>query len=258
MTERPGVTPPPWVALGPQDAPAIVFVHATRLTRMQWYPQLRRLADRYRCVAVDLPGHGRRAAEPFTIEAAVAAVEEAIIAEVPAGRAVIVGLSLGGYVAIEVAAAHPDRVAGLVLAGCSAEAVGPTAHPFGLLATLMERTPRPVVDRLNRWFFGIRFRRSISAPIIEGGFWPQGGAAAVRQVIGRRYLERLGRLWTPVLVVNGSLDPVFAPQGPHWAASCRAGRHVLLTHATHLSSLDRPTTFSRHVAAFVDRVRGGD
>jgi pimeloyl-ACP methyl ester carboxylesterase len=254
MAAPPVVTPPPWVASGPADAPAIVFLHGTRMTRAQWYPQLRRLAGRYRCVAVDLPGHGRRAAEPFTIEAAVAAVEEAIATEVPAGRAVIVGLSLGGYMAIEVAAARPDLVAGLVLAGCSAEAVGPTARPFGLLAALMERLPRPAFDRLNRWFFEVRFRRSIAAPIIEGGFWPEGGASAVRLLIGRRYLERLGRLWTPVLVVNGSLDPVFAPQGEYWAASCRSGRHVLLPHATHLSSLDRPTTFSRHVAAFTDRV----
>lgn len=258
MAALPRDTPRPWVALGPVDAPAIVFLHGTRMTRAQWYPQLRRLADRYRCVAVDLPGHGRRAGEPFTIDAAVAAVEEAIAAEVPAGRAVLVGLSLGGYMAIEVAVARPDVVVGLVLAGCSAEAVGPTARPFGLYAALLERLPRPTLDRFNRWFFGLRYRRSIAAPIIECGFWPEGGAAAVRLLVGRRYLERLGRLWTPVLVVNGSLDPVFAPQGDYWAASCRSGRHVVMPHATHLASLDRPTTFSRQVAAFTDAVaRGG-
>jgi len=257
MAEPADLAPRPWIALGPQDAPAIVFVHGTRMTRTQWYPQLRRLAARYRCVAVDLPGHGRRAGEPFTMEAAVAALDEAIAAEVPAGRAVLVGLSLGGYVAIETAVAHPERVAGLVLAGCSAEAVGAAARLFGLLAMLLERTPRPTIDRLNRWFFTIRFRRSIAGPIIEGGFWPEGGAAAVRRLIGRRFLERLSRLWTPVLVVNGSLDPVFAPQGEYWAASCRAGRHVLLPHATHLSCLDRPTTFARHVAAFTDEVAQG-
>jgi pimeloyl-ACP methyl ester carboxylesterase len=248
----------PWVALGPVDAPAIVFLHGTRLTRAQWFPQLRRLAGRYRCVAVDLPGHGRRGEEQFTIEGAVAAVDEAIAAEVPSGRAVLVGLSLGGYVAIETAAALPDRVAGLVLAGCSAEALGPTAWPFGALAIGLGRLPRGVSDGLNRAFFSIRYRRSIAAPIIEAGFWPDGGAQAVRLIIGRRFLERLGRLWTPVLIVNGSLDPVFGPQGDYWAASCRAGRSVTLPHATHLSSIDRPRAFSTVVAAFTDRVaRGG-
>lgn len=244
----------PWIAVGPRDAPAIVFLHGTRLTRTQWYPQLRRLGTRYRCVAVDLPGHGRRADEPFTIEGAIAAVDQAIRAEVPAGRAVLVGHSLGGYMAIEVADARPDLVAGLVLAGCSIEATGPASWLFGSAARVFERVPVATLERANRWFFRVRFRRSTAGPIIEGGFWPRAGAAGSRLVLGRRYLERLGRLWTPVLVLNGSLDPVFAPQGDYWAASCRKGRHEVLAHATHLSSLDRPTSFSRRVAAFTDEV----
>jgi pimeloyl-ACP methyl ester carboxylesterase len=245
--------PRPWIALGPREAPAIVFLHGTRLTRGQWSPQLRRLSTRYRCVAVDLPGHGLRGGDPFTLEAAVGAVAEAIDAEVPAGRAVLVGLSLGGYVAIETAEARPDLVVGLVLAGCSAEAIGPRAWPFQVLAALMEGLPPRLVDRLNRSFFTLRYPRSIAGPIIDGGFWPAGGAEAVRALLGRPYLERLGRLWTPVLVVNGALDPVFAPQGEHWAASCRAGRHVTIRRAMHLSSLDRPRAFSEAVASFVDQ-----
>ncbi len=75
----------PWTALGPVDAPAIVFVHGTRLTRAQWSSQLRLLSGRYRCIAIDLPGHGARAGEPFTREAAAAAVAEAIEAESAVG-----------------------------------------------------------------------------------------------------------------------------------------------------------------------------
>ncbi len=251
--EQPDARPHPWIALGPRDAPAIVFLHGTRLTSAQWLPQLRRLSDRYRCVAMDLPGHGLRAGEPFTIEAAVAAIDAAIEAEAAGGRAVLVGLSLGGYVAIEAAEARPERVAGLVLAGCSAEPVGPSAWPFRLFAALMERVPGPAFDRVNRSFFRTRYPRSIAGPIIEGGFWPVAGAEAVRLLVGRRFLERLGRLWTPVLVVNGALDPLFGPQGDHWAASCRSGRHVAIPRAMHLSNLERPRAFAELVAAFTER-----
>lgn len=247
----------PWTATGPVDAPAIVFLHGTRLTRAQWLPQLRRLGGAYRCVAVDLPGHGALADRPFTIAAATDLVRAAIEAEIPSGRAVIVGLSLGGYVAIDTAEAYPEVVAGLVLAGCSGEAFGPMSWPYRFFRALLERSPRPAQDLANKGFFRLRYRRGIAEPIIKGGFWPRGGAAALDLLIGRRYLDRLGRLWTPVLLVNGSLDPVFGPGGEYWAASCRSGRHVVIPRAMHLSNLDRPRAFSRLVAGFTNRAARG-
>jgi pimeloyl-ACP methyl ester carboxylesterase len=239
---------PPWTAVGPRTATTIVFIHGTRLTRAQWLPQLRRLSVSYRCVALDLPGHGARAAEPFTIERAVDAVTAAIDAESASGTALVVGLSLGGYVAIEAAEARPDRVLGLVLAGCSAEPIGPSSVPFRLFAALMERVPPRALRVVNHTFFRTRYRPGISEPIIAGGFWSAGGAQALRTLIGRRYLERLGRLWTPVTIVNGAFDPVFGPGGEPWASTARRGRSVRIAWALHLSNLDRPTTFSRVVA----------
>jgi pimeloyl-ACP methyl ester carboxylesterase len=248
----------PWTVLGPRDAPGLVFIHGTRLTRAQWVPQLRALSARYRCVAIDLPGHGALAGVPFTIEAAVEDVRDAIDREIPSGRAVVVGLSLGGYVAIDTAEAYPGRVAGLVLAGCSAEAFGPTAIPYRFFRALLRRSPRRAQDAVNAAFFRARYRRATAQPIIEGGFWPGGGSAALGLLLGRRYLERLSRLWTPVLVVNGALDPVLGPQGEYWAASCRQGTHVRLARAMHLSNLDRPAAFSAAVDAFAGQIARGD
>ena len=239
---------PYWTAVGPRTGTTIVFIHGTRLTRAQWLPQLRRLSASYRCVAVDLPGHGARAAETFTIEGAVDAISTAIEAEAASGRALVVGLSLGGYVAIETAEARPDRVLGLVLAGCSAEPIGPSSVPFRLFAALMERVPPRALRVGNLAFFRARYRRAVSEPVIAGGFWSAGGAQALRTLIGRRYLERLGRLWTPVTIVNGAFDPVFGPGGEPWASTARRGRSVRIAWALHLSNLDRPTTFSRVVA----------
>ncbi|HYO43927.1 MAG TPA: alpha/beta fold hydrolase [Candidatus Limnocylindrales bacterium] len=247
----------PWTALGPADAPGIVFVHSTRLTRAMWWPQLRRLSGSFRCVAVDLPGHGVLADEPFSIAGAVDVVRLAIEAEIPAGRAVIVGLSLGGYIAIDTAEAHPDLVEGLVLAGCSGEAFGAMATPFRLFRALLAKGPRPLQRIISLAFVRSRYRRHVSEPIIEGGFWPDGGADALTVLIGRHYLDRLSRLWTPVLVVNGALDLVFGPQGDYWAASCRRGEQAVIPLAMHLSNLDRPSTFARLVAAFTGRTARG-
>jgi pimeloyl-ACP methyl ester carboxylesterase len=91
----------------------------------------------------------------------------------------------------------------------------------------------------------------VAEPIIAGGFWSEGGADAVRTLLGRRFLERLARLWTPVMIVNGALDPVFGPGGELWAASCRQGRSVVIPWAMHLSPLDRASLFSAYVDGFV-------
>jgi pimeloyl-ACP methyl ester carboxylesterase len=240
------------------DAPGIVFVHSTRLTRAMWWPQLRRLSGSYRCVAVDLPGHGVLGAEPFTIERAVEVVRRAIETEIPAGHAVVVGLSLGGYVAIDTAEVHPELVDGLVLAGCSGEAFGAMAMPFRFFRALLARSPRRGQDLVSAGFMRTRYRRREAGPIIEGGFWPRGGATALTALIGRRYLDRLSRLWVPVLVINGSLDLVFGPHGEYWAASCRRGEQAVIPRAMHLSNLDRPSRFARLVAGFTSRTaRGG-
>ena len=106
--------------------------------------------------------------------------------------------------------------------------LGPRARPAGRVRRREPRLlPRPL-------------RHPDRDPIIAGGFWPVGGAQALRELLRTRFVERLGRLWTPVLVVNGALDPVFGPGGDPWAAACRRGRHVVLSRAMHLANLDRP------------------
>jgi pimeloyl-ACP methyl ester carboxylesterase len=239
-----------YTAVGPADAPAVVFIHGTRVTRGAWWPQLRRLRGELRCIALDLPGHGAAAGIPFTLESAADRVA-AIVDEAAGGSAVLVGLSLGGYVAMETAARHPDRVRGLVLAGCSADPFGPVTIAFRILAWILERIPQEMSGRINAWWFRARFQPAIAEPIVERGFWPIGGAMAVRSLLGRRFRDRLASFPGPVLFINGALDPVFRPRGAWFAAGTRSGSVELLARATHLSNLDAPGPFADAVRRFV-------
>ena len=122
----PGSRPEPGEAVdaaGSLDAPPIVLVHGSVVSRKMWLPQLRSLSSAHRVVAPDLPGHGDLADVPFTFAAAVETVRGAIARDA-GGRALVVGLSLGGWVAIELAHRHPETVAGLVLVGCSRDTNG--------------------------------------------------------------------------------------------------------------------------------------
>ncbi|HET7168114.1 MAG TPA: alpha/beta fold hydrolase [Candidatus Limnocylindrales bacterium] len=238
---------------GPAGAPSIVFVHGTRLTRTMWRAQMDDLGDRYRVVALDLPGHGRLADRPFSV--AAAADELARVIEIAAGgSAIVVGLSLGGYVAMDLAARRPELVRGLVLSGATAEPVGPWAAPYRALAWGMERFDGERLDALNRWFFRTRFGPAIAEPIIAGGFWSVGGAAALRSLLGQRFIPRLARYPGPTLILNGAWDLPFRLFARRFARAARQARRVRLAGATHLANLDRPAAFSLAVRRFAENL----
>jgi pimeloyl-ACP methyl ester carboxylesterase len=235
---------------GPVDAPAIVFVHGTRLTRAAWAPQLGALSDTYRVIALDLPGHGVLADRDFTVASAADEVAR-VVAEAAGGRAVIVGLSLGGYVAMELAARDPDRVRGLVLSGASQEPVGLLATPYLALARALEWFDGPALDALNTWFFRTRFPPAIAEPIVAGGFYSAGGAAALRDITGQRFASRLATYEGPVLILNGALDVLFRLGAGRFAKAAHDVRRVRLGGATHLANLDRPDAFNEAVRRFM-------
>ena len=236
---------------GPPDAPAIVFVHGTRLTRAAWTPQMRGLAGAFRTIAVDLPGHGEARAEPFTLAGAAASVARAID-DAAGGRAIVVGLSLGGYVAMELAATSPERVRGLVLAGATADPTGLRRFPYLWLGWVMTTFDGPRLDALNRWFFRSRFPPAIADPIIAGRFWSSGGAVALRAIAGESFPARLAAYPGPTLLLNGELDLPFRLSLRTFARAAQQPRRIRLAGATHLSNLDRPAAFNEAVRRFAE------
>ena len=238
------------IVAGPIGAPAIVFVHGTRLTGTMWAPQLAELSGEFRTIAIDLPAHGARADEPFTLRGAADAVAAAIRDHATGGRAVVVGLSLGGYVGMALAARDRGPIRGLVLSGATAEPVGGRTLPFLALASLMDRVDDDRLARLNAWFFRARYRPEIAEPIVAGGFWSKGGAEALRHIVGERFAPRLAAYPGPSLILNGERDVIFRMSAPAFAAAAADPRRVLLAGATHLASLDRPLAFSESVRRF--------
>jgi pimeloyl-ACP methyl ester carboxylesterase len=245
-----GLGPSTYDVAGPVDAPAIVFAHGTRLTRAAWAPQMEMLSDTYRVVALDLPGHGVLADRDFTVASAADELGR-VVAEAAGGRAVIVGLSLGGYVAMDLAAREPGRVRGLVLSGATQEPIGLPATPYMALAWALERFDGPGLDALNAWFFRTRFPPAIAEPIVTGGFYSTGGAAALRDIIGQRFAPRLAAYDGPVLIVNGDLDPLFRLGAGRFARAARHARRIRLAGASHLANLDRPEAFNEALRRFM-------
>jgi pimeloyl-ACP methyl ester carboxylesterase len=240
-------------AVSADRSPTIVFLHGTRLTGSQWTIQVDALGGEYRCLAPDLPGHGIAADRPFTLAGAADAVAQALEAEA-GGPAILVGLSLGGYVAMEVAARWPERVAGLVLAGATTEPVGPRALAFRALAWIFETFDETWLRRINVWFFRWRYRPAIAEPIIAGGFYFRGGAVAVRSLVGERFRPRLGRYHGPTLILNGQFDLLFRLSQRSFVEAADDARAKVIPRAMHLTNIDRPDVFTAALRRFVRTV----
>jgi pimeloyl-ACP methyl ester carboxylesterase len=249
------VTPPAtqyWSVDGPTDAPPIVFLHGAIVGNI-WGPQVRALRDRFRCITVDLPGHGRLASTPFSFDAAVAAVTGVIDACVQ-DRAIVVGLSLGGYVGMATAAAAPDRVRGLVVADASLEPSGLAGPGVLAYALLLHWLPARLVRSVNVGLFRRAYGRAVTAELAEG-FDARAGGRSVLALVRQRFRERLRAYGGPVLILNGDRDVVFVAGERRFVAGLPNVRVERISGAGHLSNLDRPDDFTAAIVRFAASLR---
>jgi pimeloyl-ACP methyl ester carboxylesterase len=97
---------------------AILFLHAGGLSGKSWLPVMEELPD-YHCLAPDLPEQGSSGAIPYSFEKCVSETVQVLRSRTPAQKAHVVALSLGGPVALSLAACHPEMVDHLLISGCS-------------------------------------------------------------------------------------------------------------------------------------------
>ncbi|MFF4603391.1 alpha/beta fold hydrolase [Streptomyces sp. NPDC001339] len=226
-----------------EQALPIVFVHGMRVSGTMWRAVIRAIGTRHPTAAPDLPGHGTRRGEPFTMPGAVAAVAEAV--DELGGRALVVGLSLGGYVALATAAAHPERVRGLVAMGCTTLPRGPVAVAYRGMARAGGRYPE-AVNRLSAFALRRGLPRPLAEAMVAGGLSSETMPDIVNSVAGQDPLASLAAYPGPVWLVNGERDH-FRRHERHFVRSCRQGRLVLLPGRGHLTSLADPAVVARQV-----------
>ena len=242
------------------QGPPMLLLHGLGGSHDDWRRQFDVFARRYRVIAPDLRGFGdseRR--EPFTVQQ-YARDAAALIVALGAGRAHVVGLSMGGAVAIELALSAPDRVAGLVLANTApnfelrdwerrymgfsrfllallfgvggvarlfARAVFPAPHQERLRQRLMERA-----SHTSRWVY----------------------MASLRSLIRWDAEDRLSKVRAPTLVVGGEHDYTDIHEKRRWAAKIPGAQVAMLPGSRHRSELDAPEAFNETVVRFLDSV----
>jgi pimeloyl-ACP methyl ester carboxylesterase len=237
---------------------AVVFIHGFLDGGSVWDDVVARLVDRdVERVQIDLAGMGDRVADegPYTLTRFAADVG-AVVAEMRK-PVVVVGQSMGAQVAELVAAAVPDRVAGLVL--LTPVPLGGTNLPDEAIAPFQALGGNPAAQRA--------VRRTLSVNLDEhrverlgaiGDRITQAAVAAAAQAWnhGHRDGDRASRYRGPVLIVRGGGDPFVTDQ---MIASAIAPRFehaatVSIDGAGHWPHVEQPGAFAKVLAEFLDAV----
>jgi len=238
---------------GPTSARAIVFIHGAAWTRAEWLAKMQTLADEFRALALDLPGHGARAAEPFRLDGAIHAVMEAI-EQAGVGHTLLVGHSLGGYVAMAHAAAHPEQAAGLVLSGSSVD-----YRLLGLVSSLDASLSLSVVGERRILAMQEKTVRGTLPPElaeaqIAAGF-SFGALPAVYRELARHDFRAMLRSYPgPTLILNGARDRPNRRGERKLLTACQHGRLAIIAGAGHACNLEQPDAFSAEVRAMAERL----
>ena len=242
----------------------VLLIHGFPLNAEMWRPQLERVPDGWRFVAPDLRGFGPAAAPGP--EAAPATVDDfagdlvVLLDRLHIDRAVIGGLSMGGYVTFALFRRSPERFSGIVLADTKSpadtpegregrrkmielvRASGASAVADQMLPKLLgatSTTARPELQAQVR-----RMIESTSVPAIAGAL----------EALSTRpdSTPDLARITYPALIVVGAED-VLTPVADAEAMDRRIARSslVVLPGAGHLSNLESPDAFSKALADFL-------
>ncbi|MDB4932327.1 MAG: alpha/beta hydrolase fold protein [Myxococcaceae bacterium] len=246
MSEAPAMTD-----LGAGDP--WVLLHSFPVDRRMWAAQCAALAaDGHRALALDLPGFGgapRMANDPPSLDGYADAVLAALDA-LGLDRVTLVGLSLGGYVALRVAARAPGRLAGLVLADTRAAADGPEARAGRVLnlGLVRSRGPSALIEKMLPHLLGADAPEAVRAAL-RGWAGEQSAGGVSDALLAMRdrgdATPVLATIACPTLLLVGSQDTITPPAEHAAMAAAIAGSRVeVVEGAGHLSNLERPEAFN--------------
>ncbi|SKA11771.1 Pimeloyl-ACP methyl ester carboxylesterase [Enhydrobacter aerosaccus] len=237
---------------GPPRGPALLLSHGYSSTSRMWDGQVAALKDRYRVIVWDMRGHGESdypADQSLYSEALTVGDMLALLDLDGAQKAIVAGLSLGGYMSLAFHASHPDRVRALMLFD-----TGPGFKKDEARAKWNETAhKRAAAFDTN----GLAALNTSDEVKIVRHRDASGLARAARGMLAQqndRVIQSLDTIAVPTLVLVGANDTNFLAATNYMAAKIKGSTKVVIPDAGHAANLHQPALFNQAVEAFLAKL----
>jgi pimeloyl-ACP methyl ester carboxylesterase len=234
---------------------AVIFIHGGFADRSFWSNQMKPFAKKYRVIAVDLAGHGesgknRTKWNLFTFAQDVRAVME----KEKIQRAVLVGNSLGGPVALETARLVPNKVVAIVAVDTFRSLSRQTPPDYFKKRAKAFRsdfagTTRQMVRALFHADVDAKLYAYVEKKMLNHS--PEMAAALMEFFTNYNMTETIKKLRHPIRCINGDLAPTQIEQNRGIYPDFDA---VILPHTGHYPMLERPKVFNRHLEEILKEI----
>ena len=244
----------------------LLLIHAFPLSADMWLPQLAKVPQGWRFIAPDVRGF--RGAGPAFEDAQLsgATMDDyaddlvALIDHLDIERVAVAGLSMGGYIAMALAARAPERVTHLIVADTRMTADTPEGRAARdtMKADVARDGPRAVADAMLPKLIGVTSKAEqpdLNDAVrhlieINRAAGISGGIDALKSRPART--EVLSRLTVPALVICGAEDVITPPaESEAMARTIPGARLEIIPRAGHLSNLEQPASFTAALQAFL-------
>lgn len=254
--------------LGAGEAPPVIFVHGLGGNWQNWLENMPRIAQERRVLALDLPGFGESELPPWEISiSAYARAVDGWLDRLGVGHVAVVGNSMGGFIAAELAIQCPERVERLALAAAAGISItNLKRRPTMTVARLAVALGSLVASRSREIIARERLRHLVVAPVVRHpsrirpdllyeimqGSGKPAYFASLDALTSYDFRDRLPEIRCPTLVVWGR-DDVLVPVGDaaEFERLIPHSRRVVMDDTGHVPMLERPEAFNRHLSDFL-------
>ena len=247
---------------GPENRPVVIFIHGFPFNKSMWDFQLETLKEHYRVIAYDVRGHGK--SEPGKGDFSIDLFADDLIHfmdELAIDTAIVCGLSMGGYIALNAIERYPSRFTGLILCDTQSKADNSEAREKRMKAIEsirvngLEHYAEESIKNLFAFLSFTTKREEIAA--VKNMILKTTVETIIKTLhalAGRKDMSaKLGEIKVPVLIMVGKKDIITPPEKSEFMhEKIEDSTLELIDYAGHLSNLENPEDFNRNLKKFLD------